>query len=141
MTKKQILAELKHNVYCRLGQTSNGIGVVAIKKIAQGTDPFKNCMPNTVFITLSPAEVDDLDAAVKQMVIDFCPLQHGKYYLPNTGLNSIDKSYYLNHSHTPNMITKDDGENFTASRDIEVGEELTADYNTYDEQAEYFKKL
>jgi SET domain-containing protein len=64
-------------------------------------------------------------------VRDFCALQKGSYFVPDYGIDAIDKSYFLNHSEAPNLSTENDGESFFASRDIEKGEELTADYRAY----------
>jgi hypothetical protein len=80
-----------------------------------------------------------LDDNLQKLVKDFCPLQDGFYEMPSCGLKAVDQSYYLNHSNEPNMFTIDEGENFLTSRDIEIGEELTVDYNFYDEAEEVFK--
>jgi len=49
------------------------------------------------------------------------------------GLNAIDISFFLNHSNEPNMVAIKEGEEFVAKRDIKTGEELTVDYDTYDD--------
>jgi SET domain-containing protein len=69
------------------------------------------------------------------MVRDFCALQDGNYFVPNFGMDAIDKSYYLNHSTKPNLVTHDKGETFVALRKIKKGEELTANYDEYDEDS------
>jgi hypothetical protein len=133
MTKKQILKQLKHDVYCRLKPSKHGIGVFAIRDIPINTDPFKGCMPNSDFVAIPKKIIHKLKNPVKEMVKDFCPLQDGEYWFPTTGLQAIDKSYYLNHSKKPNMKTQDSGENFITSRNIKAGEELLVDYETYDD--------
>src|SRR5258708_6534225 len=138
MNKKQFFASLG-DVYCRLGSTNDrGIGVIAIRAIPKGTNPFKNCDPHGGFIEIPEAELNayPCDEAVKNIVRDFCALQEGIYYVPDYGIDALDKSYYLNHSHTPNLETPDLGEPFIAARDIAPGEELTADYDTYNEPSE-----
>ena len=42
MNKKQFLAAL-NDAYTRIGKVKHGVGVVAIRPIPKGTDPFKNC--------------------------------------------------------------------------------------------------
>ncbi len=140
MTKEEILEQLRKKVFVRLAPTTNGIGVVAIKDIPKGTDVFEGCMPNIEFVAVPKNEIDELEDGVKKLVTDFCPLQDGVYWLPSVGIQAIDKSYYLNHSSTPNMVTNDEGETFITIRDIKKGEELTVDYNTYDEQDDDYKK-
>ena len=141
MDKKEFLASL-NDVYCRLGITSHGVGVVAIRLIPKGLDPFKNCDPAGDLLEIPAAELDAYDAPeeAKQMVRDFCALQNGSYHAPDYGIDAIDKSFYLNHSKTPNMISHDRGETFVAARDIAAGEELTADYDTYHETAHFVRE-
>jgi SET domain-containing protein len=132
MDKKQFLASLS-DVYARLAPTSHGIGVVAIRPIPKGTDPFKNCDPHGDVIEIPEAELEGSEApeAAKKLVRDFCALQDGVYFVPDYGIDAIDKSYFLNHSDEPNMETIGSGETFVAARDIAAGEELTADYELY----------
>ena len=40
MTKAQILYQLKNDIYTRLAPMKHGIGVVAIRHIPKGVDPF-----------------------------------------------------------------------------------------------------
>lgn len=141
MQKKQFLRSL-HEVYCRLGVTAHGVGVVAIRPIPKGVDPFKHCDPFGDVLEIPEAELESADAPeeAKALVRDFCALQDGTYFVPNYGIDAIDKSYFLNHSKKPNMITKDKGETFVAARDIAQGEELTANYDDYQEHREKFRK-
>lgn len=140
MNKKQFLRSL-NDVYCRLGVTTHGVGVVAIRTIPMGTDPFKNADPFGDVLEIKKEELDLYDAPeeVKNLVRDFCALQNGVYFVPNYGMDALTKFYYLNHSKKPNMVTPDRGETFIAARDIKAGEELTADYDTYHE-TEHFKR-
>jgi hypothetical protein len=141
MNKKQFLKSLGE-VYCRLSVTPHGVGVVAIRTIPKGTDPFKNCDPHGDVLEIPQAEFDAYDAPkeAKELVRDFCALQDGKYFVPDYGIDAIDKSYFLNHSKKPNLITKDKGETFVAARNIRKGEELTADYDDYQEFKKPFRK-
>jgi len=144
MEKEQILEQLKNDTYTRLGvSTIGGVGVFAIKRIPKGKDPFNGCMPNSIFVDIPEAEIDELDEPLKKLVTDFAPLQNGVYWCPSVGFKAIDQSYHLNNSDNPNMITEDAGENFITSRVIEVGEELLVAYDTYDEtvlKEDWYKK-
>ncbi len=141
MDKKEFLESLK-DVWCRLGATKHGVGVVAIRDIPKGANPFKNCDPQGDLLEITQGELEaaDCDESVKQIVRDFCALQGRKYYVPDYGIDAIDKSYFLNHSKTPNLEVLNEGEDFVAARDIKAGEELTADYDLYNEEANQFER-
>lgn len=141
MNKQQFLRSLD-DVWCRLAVTKHGVGVVAIRDIPQGTNPFKNCDPHGDVLKLSKKELDASAAPeeAKQLVRDFCALQDGTYFVPDYGIDAIDKSYFLNHSTTPNMVTRNKGEVFVTARLVKKGEELTANYEEYHEYVEVFTK-
>jgi hypothetical protein len=134
MNKKQFLRAL-NDVYCRIAPVKHGVGVIAIRDIPQGIDPFKNCDAHGDTLAIPQKEFDAFDAPdeAKRLVRDFCALQDGVYYVPSYGIDAIDKSFFLNHSKKPNLITKDHGETFVAIRKIKKGEELCANYDTYDQ--------
>ncbi len=141
MNKKKFLSALS-DVYTRLGVTKHGVGVIAIRTIPTGTNPFKNADPVGDVLEIPEAELDTCDAPeeAKVLVRDFCALQGGVYFVPNYGIDALTKNYYLNHSEKPNMVTPDKGETFIAMRDIRAGEELTANYDDYHEST-HFKKI
>ena len=59
---------------------------------------------------------------------------NGKYGCPN-GFNNLTVAWYINEpleGHEPNVECIGEYD-FFAARDIEVGEELTVDYSTYNE--------
>lgn len=140
MNKKSFLTAL-HDVYCKLGVTKYGVGVIAIRTIPKGTDPFKNADPEGDVLRIPKKDLDTFDAPkeAKDLVRDFCALQDGAYFVPNYGIDALTKNYYLNHSKEPNMETPDKGETFITIRTIKKGEELTADYDSYHE-TDHFKK-
>jgi hypothetical protein len=140
MNKKQFLRSLGE-VYCRLGVTVHGVGVVAVRTMQKGVDPFKYCDPFGGVLKITEKELDDAEAPAeaKELLRDFCTLQNGVYFVPDYGIDALDKSYFLNHSKKPNMITNDKGETFVTKRVIKKGEELTADYDTYQEYKKPFR--
>ena len=141
MNKQQFLRSLS-NTYCRLAVTKHGVGVVAIRAIPKGVDPFKNCDPFGKVIEIPETELEGCDAPeeAKQLVRDFCALQDGIYFVPDYGIDALDKSYFLNHSKKPNMKTKEIGAKFVTARTIKKGEELTADYGEYHDYVRVFGK-
>jgi hypothetical protein len=141
MNKEQFLRSL-NDVYCRLGVTAHGVGLVAIRDIPKGTNPLKHCDPFGDQLEVPQAELDASDAPeeAKDVVRDFCVLQNGVFFVPTYGIDAVDKSYFLNHSKDPNVESPDEGQTFYAARDIKKGEELTADYDTYQEFRKEFRK-
>jgi len=127
-----VVESLKKDVYCRLMRsTIAGIGVVAIKNIPKGTNPFPETR-KTQFIAVARNTIEhdtDIPLTVKKLVKDMCPEEDGSFWFPDYSLNEIGIGYFINHSQTPNMV-EDDGD-FFAATDIEAGEELTVDYGTY----------
>lgn len=141
MNKQKFIASLS-DVYTRLGSGRHGVGVFAIRPIPKGTDPFKNCDPFGDVLEIPEAELAraDIPESVKTLVRDFCALQDGVYHVPDYGIDAIDKSYYLNHSAKPNLITKDKGETFITLRKIKTGEELTVSYDLYTEARHFVRE-
>lgn len=131
MTKQEFLDSL-NDCYTRLAPTQHGVGVVAIRPILKGINPFKHC-PDIDMIEMTEEEFANFDAEVVRLVKDMCVKQNGIYFVPASGIDSIGKNYYVNHSEEPNLVTLDGGETFITARDIARGEELTVDYRTYDE--------
>jgi SET domain-containing protein len=140
MNKKTFLLALR-DVYCRLGTTKHGVGVIAIRDIPKGTNVFKNSDPCGDVLEIPENELAQFDAPeeAKEMVRDFCALQDGTYFVPNYGIDAITKFYFLNHSTKPNLTTPDKGETFIALRNIKKGTELTADYGTYHETTHFVR--
>lgn len=140
LTKKTFLASLAE-VYTRLGVTRHGVGVIAIRRIPKGTDPFRNSDPFGDVLRIPKKDLDaaHVPEAAKDLVRDFCALQGGVYYVPNYGMDALTKFYYMNHSSSPNMVTHDKGETFVAARTISPGEELTANYDTYHESTHFVR--
>ena len=132
MSKKDTLRYLK-NSYCRFAPSKlHGVGVFAIRDIPKGVDMFKGQI-NQRWYRFKTSELKNLDSAILKMVKDFFVTEQDNYiYIPATGLNSMDISFYLNHSKQPNVITNDDGFTFISKRKIKKGEELTTNYHIYD---------
>ena len=139
MTKEEILSQLQHNVYCRLAPSSiHGVGVFALKMIPKGQNPFVGC-DDFEYVRFADSALQGLDPGVLKYISDVCIHDEEGLSLPEIGINAIDVSYFLNHSATPNMRAVDRGAQFCALRTIHVGEELTVDYRTYDDQPDPFK--
>ena len=134
----------------RLAPTSHGVGVVAIRDIPEGTDPFPRA-PNVPTVRVGEEDLARLDPAVQNLVRDFflsgnrvydftsdeaSALEDTEYAIPVTGLAGIDASFYVNHSaEHPNLVAVHDGNTFLntfrTTRAVRAGEELLFDYNRH----------
>lgn len=140
--KEKLIDNLRNDIYCRIAPSKiSGVGVIAIRDIPKNTDPFRltdgKCMKYKS-INIDETELKNIDPEIKKMLNDFLgdPTSNkNKYFVPELGLNSIDISFYMNHSKNNNILIKyeKDCEYFTfiTKRNIKKGEELTINYSNY----------
>jgi SET domain-containing protein len=128
MTKEELLKELQQETYVTLKPSSiHGIGVFAICDIPKGCrDIFSKETGD--WIKLSISEVEQLPAHSRDFVETYYLYDEEQYFIPAHGCKIMDMANYLNHSHTPNIISVMDGKWFEAIRDIKIGEELFVNY-------------
>ena len=143
MNKRQILRQLRNNVYCRIAPSKvveGGVGVLAIREIPERTNPFVGC-DDSRYVKISRQELrgGKINPEVVRCVTDMCVFDGKNFLVSSRGIQSIDISYYLNHSSDPNMVAVDRGLVFLTNRIILPGQELTVDYNTYDELRESYR--
>lgn len=111
-------------VRTRLGASNiNGIGLFALEPIARGTPTWRYV--EGFDLKLSKEFVDGMGPAGAQVI------HYG--YLDDEGLYVLcsDDARFFNHADEPNTVSLD-GLVDVASRDIQVGEELTCDYRAFD---------
>ncbi len=130
---EKVLKNLRNDIFCRIRCSKiQGVGVVAIRDIPKGKNPFKQVSNTDRNIGIPNKYIDRLDPEVKKMVHDFFQKEDDdKWYIPTSGLNSIDISFYMNHNKKPNIRVVDGKSqfvNFSALRKIKKGEELTINY-------------
>jgi len=120
-------------VKTKIGQSKiEGIGLFADQFIPKGTLVWK-FDPRFDFY-FDPIEVEQMSEIQKNLIIYFSYLSKkcGKY------VYSIDNTRFTNHSIYPNTtedtaVSEDNDETCTfATRDIQIGEEVTIDYRTID---------
>lgn len=139
MLKKQLLKNLKQDTYCRIGISKiQGVGVIAIKNIPKNVNPFKfsgDKFKKYQIVEVNEKEVNKLDKPVQKMVKDFFTNDDGFYDIPKEGLNSIDITFYMNHSNKNNINIvsekNSDYMSFRTNKIIKKGDELTINYNDY----------
>jgi len=136
--KTKLLNHLKNDIYCRIGiSKTHGVGVIAIKDIKKGTNPFKNLSKEKEkVIELNDDDLKGVDIEVKKIVKDFFGANKKSYDVLYAGPNYINISYYLNHSDNPNLdvVESQNSEylDFRTNRNIKKGEELFINYNDYE---------
>lgn len=136
---KHLIKHLENDIYCRIGVSKlHGVGVIAIRDIPKGVNPFKNLSPlKDKIITLDDNDLKNLNKDVKKLVDDFFGHKYG-YDVLYYGPNYINISYYLNHSNKPNLdmildkTNKTDYFEFITNKKIKKGDELLINYNMYD---------
>jgi hypothetical protein len=138
--RENLLTNLKNDTYCRIGKSSiHGVGVIAIKTIPKGVDPFRitgNRSINYKCIAVSQKEINSLNPTVKKLVTDFIHVdENNMYFIPYYGMNSIDITFYMNHSKNNNISVKSSSKNeymiFYANKIINEGDELFINYKDY----------
>jgi len=154
--KRSLLKHLKQTVYVKLAPGVAGVGVVALRDIPPGTNPFapanQQLLPKEKSVALTESELQGLPTAVREHVFDFfaamddprdesagTPLRTDSselvYGVHACGPNALDISWYVNHSDEPNLeFVMIDGEgdfnSYRTTRLVVAGEELLHNYRT-----------
>lgn len=117
-------------VYVRLRPSSiHGIGCFAILDIPAGTELFPDSSGEMAWI---PKKViNGLPPEIAKLYKDFAVEVKDLFGCPRN-FNSMDPSWYLNNSETPNAFCDPKREySFYTLRDIKDGEEITVNYKEY----------
>ncbi|MEK7070361.1 MAG: SET domain-containing protein [Patescibacteria group bacterium] len=139
MSKQKLLDHLKSDVYCRIGRSDvHGIGIIAIRDIPKGINPFKSFYEES-YEEFTDDELVGLPPEVRKLIHDYCAEENDSVWIPKFGFNQVHILHYINHSTNPNVIPVDDSDIFITTKDIAKGEELFSNYATYDE--DYEKKM
>ncbi len=141
MLDNKVFVNTLKNTYCRIGVSEiSGVGVVAIQDIPKNTNPFQ--YPNKEFldyniVKVSREEVKTLPETVQKLIKDFIIIDDNENYyaIPENGLNSMDITFYMNHSNKPNIDIIFDKKckyvTFKTNKKIKIGEELLINYKIY----------
>ena len=137
-TKKKLFEHLQTEVFCRLGVSPvHGIGVFAISAIPKGINPLHSRLKFHE-VKFTHDEVKKLPAGVRKEMKMFCYYDKKHVLVPEIGLNSMNMAVYLNHSKTPNVKYRKNGQLVTL-RDIAKDEELMMDYDDSFGETHVFK--
>ena len=126
-------------VYTRLGPSKiHGVGVFAIRRIKKGTHLFADDLDEMVWVDES--QVPKRPRALRDLYDDFCPIDKARRYGCPPSFNRLTMSWYINESRkgNPPANVRLDPTTYEvyATRDIQVGKELLAKYDTYSEPTE-----
>lgn len=140
---------LKYHVCARLFKSEYGVGVQAIRNIPKKTYIFDNTLGSCIQyhpVSFTEKEVEDaagptVSAYIKDFYLSEKRQNNGDTILSLPinvlGPNTMDISFFLNHSDTPNLGIKNNKKEcdmtvYYSLRDIKINEELTIDYNKFD---------
>ena len=123
-------------MYARIADSGiHGVGVRAIRDIPAGTMVFRGESERVTWV--SRAALRRLPVAIRQLYEDFGMVWGDQIGVPPT-LNMLSVGWYVNHSDRPNLEADEDAR-FRTLRRIRKGEELTADYRTFTDEALPFR--
>ena len=157
-TKLRLLNNLAYDCYCGFGISEiDGIGVIAIRDIAKGINPFPvpNKSVGTDIVELTEEEMDELPKEIAKHLRGLFIKCNGKYPIHHFGLNGVGVPFWMNHSDEPNVALDYDFGivgparvsnltlycPFMTLREIDKGEELTWDYRTCNEADDLEKQF
>jgi hypothetical protein len=105
----------------------DGVGVFAITKIPKNC----NCFPgdSDEMVWIEKSRVPQRPMLVRKLYWDFGVFKKGRYGCPPS-FDRLTPAWYVNQSKTPN-VRCDENYDFIALREIQPGEELTADCSKY----------
>jgi SET domain-containing protein len=106
----------------------HGIGLFAAERISKGTVIWR--LSPDIDLLLDPAQVDRLAPPARAQIEKYTYLDRHLRRLVLCG----DDARFFNHAEEPNChdLPDEAGGTTVAARDIEVGEELTSDYASFD---------
>ena len=118
-------------VRCRVMPSKiHGLGVFASERIHKGKSVWRYD-PNVDYrISLSDPRLSD-GSFWKKYADTYGYVPHDADYVEFPG----DHAMFINHSYSPNIACPN-GDDMEALRDIEIGEEILADYREFDEHPE-----
>lgn len=130
--QKKIFKKLQHTYCCLKPSKISGIGVFAVKNISKNTEVYYGTKKQR-WIKFNLVDLKKLGKEILTMIDDYYVIEKdGTVLVPECGLHGMDISFFHNHAKKSNIKTIDGGQTFIAIRNIKKGEELLADYSTYD---------
>ncbi len=134
---KRLLRELNRiaqTVYCQLKPSSRqGVGVFAVRDIPARMEPFEDGMEKAEkFYRLSVGDLNALPPHFAALIKNYSVCEKDAYWVSLGSWNTYSLQDFLNHSETPNVAMRGE-DRFVTMRTIKAGEELLANYKTFDD--------
>ena len=151
-SKMKLMKNL-HSTYCCFGRSElDGIGVIAIRDIPKGINPFPT--PKESSVSITDDDLSLLPKVVASKIKDTFVSVGGVYQVYELGLNSMGLKFHINHSNKPNVAVNSEAFDIDVSpynpfitlREIKKGEELCWNYEVSNgddipSQFDFIKKL
>jgi hypothetical protein len=112
-----------HSVELKPSLVCSGVGVFAIKDIAQGTDIFYNSRKDTFYYWKTIT-----DDKVRKLIERLCHTDNNGFYISDHPIN-LGMSYYVNHHSDPNIEYNATLDTYIAIKNITKGQELLVTYH------------
>ena len=126
-TKSEVLEYVSNSLYCEVGVSSiNGVGVMAIKDIPSGSDPFVE-FGEDVNMVVSSSDLDDIDDGVVNWLVKRFVHSWTKQKIILTTHSQWHLKLYVNDSGSANMTRHTDG-SYGALANISSGSELVLNF-------------
>ena len=126
-TKSEVLEYVSNSLYCEVGVSSiNGVGVMAIKDIPSGSDPFVE-FGEDVNMVVSSSDLDDIDDGVVNWLVKRFVHSRTKQKIILTLHSQWHYKLYVNDSGSANMTRHTDG-SYGALANISSGSELVLNF-------------
>jgi hypothetical protein len=125
--KEKLILNRLDRVYCKLTPSKiHGVGVMAIKVIPKGTNPFKDSYIAQDAILIKKTKISS--DTILSLLNDYHPNgdNKGDEQIVSSYPNALIWTNYINYSDNPNIELMTNGE-WETLKQIEVGEELLED--------------
>jgi len=135
MLASKLIAEAYNDIYCKLAPSPiHGVGVFAIKEIPPNTIIFRR---SGECIKIDSKFLRRIDSNVSDLYKKLLRQQDDSILVPINGFSSIDMSFYVNHSNTPNARYDIENSLIVSKERIAIDEEITFDYRVFDNELSF----
>lgn len=129
MSLNKIILEAHNDIYCKIAPSDiHGVGVFAIKDIPENIVIFRDI---SEFIAVNKKFLDRININVAKLYKNFFVSDEDCIWIPKSGINKIDISFYLNHSENPNVVWSQEYQLFVSKTFIPENSELTVNYKSF----------
>lgn len=136
-SNKKIINRLKNEIKAEVRPSKiQGVGVFAITDIPKNKVIFKNVDKD--FITIKKKKLDKLTPEQRRVFTKLSDCQNNKFYT-SKNFNILPITSFLNHSDEPNIMLKEESDEWISTKNIKKDDEILWDYTQTNDLK--FKKL